>query len=75
MTGIFLMLVLVALKLGSSFFIPVFLALLLKFLFASVIRGLNRFYIPTGVGAALIIVFLLGSVGTSIYQLATPARD
>ncbi|HEX9262933.1 MAG TPA: AI-2E family transporter, partial [Candidatus Binatia bacterium] len=75
LTGIFLMLVMVALKLGSSFFIPVFLALLLKFLFASVIRGLNRFYIPTGVGAALIIVFLLGSVGTSIYQLATPARD
>jgi predicted PurR-regulated permease PerM len=75
LTGIFLMLVVVALKLGSAFFIPVFLALLLKFLFASVIRGLKRFYIPSGVGAALIIIFLLGSVGTAIYQLAAPARD
>ena len=75
LTGIFLLLVLAALKLGSAFFIPVFLALLLKFLFASVIRGLNRFYVPTGVGAALIIVLLLGGVGTAIYQLAAPARD
>jgi predicted PurR-regulated permease PerM len=73
-TGIFLLLVLFALKLGSSFFIPVVLAVLLKFLFASVVRWLNRFYVPSGVGAALIILFLLGSVGTAIYQLAAPAQ-
>ena len=75
LTGIFLLLLVFALKVGSSFFIPVCLAFLLKFLFASVVRWLERIYIPPAVSAALIILLLLGGVGTAIYRLATPARD
>ena len=75
LTGIFLLLVVFALKLGSSFFIPVFLAMLLKFLFASVIRWLHRLHIPEPAGAALIILFLLGTVATAGYQLAGPAQE
>jgi predicted PurR-regulated permease PerM len=75
LTGIFLLAVFATLKFASSFFIPVFLAVLLKFLFASVIRGLERFHIPAGLSAVLIMVLLLGTGATAIYQLATPARD
>lgn len=75
LTGIFLLLVLCALKLASSFFIPVVLAILLSFLFASVIRGLQRLYIPPFLGSVLIILALLGGIGFGIYQLASPARE
>jgi predicted PurR-regulated permease PerM len=75
LTGLFLLAVLAALKFASSFFIPVCLAILLKFLFASVIRGLERVHIPAGVSAVLIIVLLLGAGATAVYQLAAPARD
>lgn len=75
LSGIFLLLVLCALKLASSFFIPVVLALLLSFLFASVIRGLRRLYVPPFLGSALIILALLGGIGFGIYQLASPARE
>jgi predicted PurR-regulated permease PerM len=75
LTGIFIILVVFTLKLGSSFFIPVFLAVLLKFLFASVIRWLRRLHIPEPAGAALVILFLLGTCATAIYQLATPAQQ
>lgn len=47
--GIFLILTLAALKLASEFFAPVILALMLNFLFASVIRNLARLHIdPPG---------------------------
>lgn len=75
LTGIFLFLTVYSLKLGSTFFIPVVLALLLNFLFASVIRALSRLYIPAPLGAALVLFALLGSLAFGIYQLALPARD
>jgi predicted PurR-regulated permease PerM len=75
LTGIFLLLVLYTLKVASSFFIPVILAILLRFFFASVIRGLVRFYIPPPLGAAVVIVVMLGTVGFGIYQVASPAGD
>ena len=64
-----------ALKLASSFFIPVVLALLLNFLFASTIRFLERFWIPPALGAALVIACLVGGIGFGIYKFASPARD
>lgn len=75
LTGIFFLLVLYALKLASTFLIPVVLALLLNFLFGSVIRGLLRFHVPAPLGAALVLLALLGSLGFGIYQLALPLRD
>lgn len=75
LTGIFFLLVLYTLKLASTFLIPVVLALLLNFLFGSVIRGLLRFHVPAPLGAALVLLALLGSLGFGIYQLALPLRD
>jgi predicted PurR-regulated permease PerM len=74
-TGIFFLLVLCTLKLASPFFIPVVLAVLLNFLFASTIRTLQQFWIPAPVGAVLVIGCLVGAVVFGIYRLALPARD
>jgi predicted PurR-regulated permease PerM len=75
LTGIFLLSVFYTLKLASGFFIPVVLAMLLSFLFASTIRTLQRFWIPPPIGAVLVVACLLGAVGFGIYRLALPARD
>ena len=75
LSGILLLLTLYIPKLASAFFIPVVLALLLNVLFASVIRELSRLRIPAPLGAGLILFALLGTLGFSIYQLASPARD
>src|SRR5207237_1205897 len=56
LTGIFLLLALYALKIGSDFFVPVMLAFLLSFLFAPVVRILHRLYIPLCLGAALVLL-------------------
>src|SRR5262249_44799824 len=75
LTGIFIFLLLYTLKIGSAFFIPVVLALLLSFVFASVIRLLSRFYVPAPLGAAIVLLDLLGSLALGIYRLAKPARE
>ena len=75
LTGIFIILLVYTLKIGSTFFIPVVLALLLSFVFASVIRLLSRFYVPAPLGAAIVLLALLGSLALGIYRLAEPARD
>ena len=75
LSGIFFLLVLYTLKVASAFFVPVVLALLLKFLFASVIRALARFYIPPPLGAAIVIIVMLAALGFGIYQVASPAGE
>ena len=56
-TGIFFLLVLYTLKLASPFFIPVVLAVLLNFLFASTIRTLQTVLDSPPVGAVLVVGF------------------
>src|SRR6185503_19583125 len=75
LAGILFLLVLYSLKVASTFLIPVVLALLLNFLFSSVIRGLARFRVPPPLGAALVLLALVGGLGMGIYQLAVPIGD
>ncbi len=75
LSGIFLLMILYTLKIASVFFVPVVLAILLKFLFASVIRGLARLYIPPSLGAAIVVIVMLGALGLGIYQIASPAGE
>jgi len=75
LTGIFVLLALYTLKVASAFLIPIVLAVLLSFLFASTIRTLQRFWIPPPLGAVLVVGCLVGAVGFGIYRLALPARD
>jgi predicted PurR-regulated permease PerM len=72
---ILFLLTLYSLKIASAFFIPVILAFLLNFIFGSILRLLARFHIPTPLGATLVLLVLLGSLGFGIYQLTLPARD
>lgn len=71
--AIFFILLLAALKFASDVFVPVALAVLLKFLFASIVRELSRVRVPEPVSAAVVLLAFLGSLGFGIYQLAAPA--
>ncbi|MGH7561485.1 MAG: AI-2E family transporter [Gemmatimonadales bacterium] len=54
--------------------LPLTIAILLNFLFSPVVRWLRqRWRIPNGVSAALVIVLLLGGMGITVYNLAAPA--
>jgi len=75
LNGLFVLAIFYTLKLASSFFVPLVLAILLKFLFASVIRAMERLHIPTAVGATLVILGLLSTLGFGVYQLAGPTRE
>jgi len=73
--GIFLILLFAALKLASEVFVPLAVALILKTLFASIIRGASRLRIPEPVSAALVLLVFVGGIGFGIYQLAVPAGE
>ncbi|SRR5581483_930702 len=75
LTGMFILAVFAALKAASVFFVPLTLALLLNFVFASTIRALERIWIPPPLGAVLVLGCLIGAAGFGAYKLAVPARD
>jgi len=75
LTGLFVLAAFYTLYLARSFFLPIILALLLSLLLNPVVRGLKRLHIPEGLGAALIVLGLLGVLGLGVYELATPAYD
>ncbi|HUR95954.1 MAG TPA: AI-2E family transporter [Gemmatimonadales bacterium] len=74
-TGLFILAVFYTLYFARAFFLPIVLAVLLDFLLSPVIRTLKRIRIPEPVGAALVILALLGALGFGVYSLAEPARD
>jgi predicted PurR-regulated permease PerM len=73
-TGLFVLALFLALHEGRAFFLPMVLAVLLHFLFSPVIRGLRRARIPEPMGAAVVLVGLLLTVGLAGYYLAGPTR-
>ncbi|HKH47758.1 MAG TPA: AI-2E family transporter [Thermoanaerobaculia bacterium] len=75
LTGLFVLAAFYTLYFARAFFLPIVLALLLSFLLTPVVRMLNKLRIPNGLGAALVIFALLGSLGLGIYELAEPAYE
>jgi len=75
LTGLFILAAFYTLYFGRAFFLPIVLALLLSSLLSPVVRALNKLHIPHGIGAALVIFTLLGSLGLGIYELAEPAYE
>lgn len=73
--ALLLLAVFYTLYLGREFFLPIVLAVMFSFLLSPVVRGLRRIWIPEPVGAALIVLALLGLLVTGVYQLAGPAYD
>lgn len=62
-----------ALYLARGFFLPLVLALLLSFLLSPLVRGMKKIHIPEALGAAIVVLSLLGGLGAGIYELGGPA--
>ena len=73
-TGLFVLATLYTLYFAKAFLLPIVLAVLLDFLLSPLIRTLKRLHLPEPLGAALVILSLLGAVGAGAYSLADPAR-
>jgi predicted PurR-regulated permease PerM len=74
-TGLFVLAVLYTLYFARAFLLPIAIAVLLDFLLSPILRTLKRARIPEPVGAALVILALLGALGGAAYTLADPARE
>jgi predicted PurR-regulated permease PerM len=74
-TGLFVLAAFYTLYFARAFFLPIILAVLLDFLLSPLIRGLRRARIPEPLGAALVIVALLGTGGIAVYGLVGPAKE
>lgn len=74
-TGLFMLAALYTLYFARAFFLPIILALLLDFLLSPLIRALKRARVPEPLGAALVIVALLGTAGVAVYGLMEPAKE
>ncbi len=60
---------------ARPFLLPVAIAVLLNYLLSPVVRGLQQLRIPAGLGAALVVLALLGGVGAAAYRLAGPVQS
>jgi predicted PurR-regulated permease PerM len=75
LTGLFILALFYTLYFARIFLLPIMLALLFAFLLRPLVRGLNRLRIPEALGAALVLLTLLGIVGYGVYQLSDPAAE
>jgi predicted PurR-regulated permease PerM len=66
--------VLYTLYIARDFLIPIVFALLLNFLLSPLIRRLTRIHIKPPIGAAIVVVLLVGAIGGGVYQLTGPAQ-
>ena len=60
---------------AKAVFLPIVLAFLLSFLLGPLVRFLEKAGIPESVGAGLILVLLLGSLGYGVFRLVGPASE
>jgi predicted PurR-regulated permease PerM len=73
-TGLFVLAFFYTLYFARAFFLPLIFAVLLNFLLSPLVRLLKKARIPEAIGAGLVIVTLLATLGFGIYSLAEPAR-
>lgn len=60
---------------ARDFLLPIAFALLLNFLFSPVVRMLARWHVRPPLGAAVVVLALLGIVGLGVYELSGPVHD
>ena len=71
--GLFALAFFYTLYFASGFFLPVTIALVLNLLFRPVVRALKGVGLPEPLGAALVMLVVLGAFGYSVYELSGPA--
>ena len=75
LTGLFILAVFYTIYFMRSVLLPIVLALLLSYLLRPIVRGLAQLKIPLPLGAAFLLIGLLGLVGYGISALATPTAE
>ena len=73
LTGVFVLALFYTIYFMRAVLLPLVLALLLSYLLRPIVRGLVRAHISPLIGAALILLGLIGTIGCGVYSLATPA--
>jgi predicted PurR-regulated permease PerM len=73
--GTFIVVLMAAMRLASSFFLPVVVSALLALLLAPVVRWLGKRGLPPGIASALVVISIVVGVGASVYYLARPAAS
>ena len=71
--GIFILAILYTAYFAAPILIPMALAFLLSMILAPIVGWLERFHIPTMLGAAVVLVVLLTGIGAGVYGLSKPA--
>lgn len=59
---------------ARDFLMPVAFALLLDFLLSPAVRALRRVRVPTPLGAAVVVLALLGVLALAVYELSGPVQ-
>jgi predicted PurR-regulated permease PerM len=75
LTGLFLLALFHTLRVARDLFLPLMLAFFLSSLLSPLLRMLKRVHIPEAVGAALLLIVLVGGVGLGLYSLVAPATE
>ena len=73
--GLLLLAVLTVLYLARDLILPIVSALILSLVFLPLVRGLRKMFIPTPLGAGLVVLALLAGLVGGIYNLAEPASE
>ena len=75
LTGLLILACFYTLYFGREFFLPIMLAFVFTFLFSPIVRALKKVHIPEFLGAALVIVGSLASLGFIGYELSGPLSE
>ena len=73
LTGVFVLALFYTLYFMRAILLPLVLALLLSYLLRPIVRVFTRAHISPLIGAAMILLGLIGTIGYGVYSLATPA--
>lgn len=73
--GLFVLAVLYTLYFARALLLPIVLAVLFSLLLSPMVRMLRNWRLPEPVGAAIVVVCLLGGVGAGVYTLMDPATE
>ena len=73
LTGVFVLALFYTLYFMRAVLLPLVLALLLSYLLRPIVRVFTRAHISPLIGAAMILLGLIGTIGYGVYSLATPA--